>query len=253
MEAGALYAGETVARINDIRAAGALTRELARPDRRPRHAAITHQLGKDYGVVVLLVASGIDGSLPAPCARGGAVPRFAPPVDFNLAAVARAKLGEAFGNVVKPFAQLITRCQLSRPLVQPGALVGDAARPNMIDEHAVAVVRLGRVVDTLGAHVDGHRRGLGLMPPQPGPTLRLVASPESGRVRRRDRLAGLFMSTALRHEPVELRTPHPTEVHTGSGPRRTARVQDLHARHRRAGCRIRIRFEAMGEAGLEPA
>jgi nitronate monooxygenase len=29
VEAGALYAGETVARINDIRAAGALTRELA--------------------------------------------------------------------------------------------------------------------------------------------------------------------------------------------------------------------------------
>ena len=53
--------------------------------------------------------------------------------------------------------------------------------------------QLERVLSVYVEHYNRHRphRGLGLMPPQPRPTLRLVASPESGRVRRRDRLGGL--------------------------------------------------------------
>ncbi len=43
-------------------------------------------------------------------------------------------------------------------------------------------------------HYNGHRpdRGLGLAPPQPQPTLRLVAPPESEHVQRNDRLGGLI-------------------------------------------------------------
>jgi putative transposase len=54
--------------------------------------------------------------------------------------------------------------------------------------------QLERILKIYVAHYNGHRphRGLGLMAPQPGRTLRLVASPESGCVRRRDRLGGLI-------------------------------------------------------------
>ena len=54
--------------------------------------------------------------------------------------------------------------------------------------------QLERILEIYVEHYNGHRphRGLGLMAPQPGPTPRLVASPESGRVRRRDRLGGLI-------------------------------------------------------------
>jgi transposase InsO family protein len=54
--------------------------------------------------------------------------------------------------------------------------------------------QLERTLHIYIEHYNRHRphRGLGLIPPRPGPALRLVASPESERVRRRDRLGGLI-------------------------------------------------------------
>jgi putative transposase len=54
--------------------------------------------------------------------------------------------------------------------------------------------QLERTLRTYVEHYNGHRphRGLGLVPPQPGPRLRLVAPEQPGQVRRRDRLGGLI-------------------------------------------------------------
>jgi putative transposase len=54
--------------------------------------------------------------------------------------------------------------------------------------------QLERVLHTYVDHYNSHRphRGLGLVPPQPRPALRLVAPADSRRIRRRDRLGGLI-------------------------------------------------------------
>ncbi len=54
--------------------------------------------------------------------------------------------------------------------------------------------QLERVLRTYVDHYNGHRphRGLGLVPPQPRPFIRLAAPPDPPRVRRRDRLGGLI-------------------------------------------------------------
>jgi len=76
----------------------------------------------------------------------------------QLVAVARAKLLEPLGDVVEPASQLVAGCQLARPLVQLGALARDPTRPDVVDQDAIAVARLDRVIDAFGAHVNGHRR-----------------------------------------------------------------------------------------------
>jgi putative transposase len=59
--------------------------------------------------------------------------------------------------------------------------------------------QLERVLRVYVDHYNGHRphRGLGLVPPQPRPTLRLAAQPHSGHVRRRDQLGGLIHEYSL--------------------------------------------------------
>ena len=69
-------------------------------------SAITDQLGEDHGVVVLLVVSGVDDR-HRPLVRAAAQILDSLALAFKLAAVARAKLAEALGNVVKPSAKLV--------------------------------------------------------------------------------------------------------------------------------------------------
>jgi putative transposase len=54
--------------------------------------------------------------------------------------------------------------------------------------------QLERVLQTYVDHYNSHRphRGLGLVPPQPRPALRLAAPADPRRIRRRDRLGGLI-------------------------------------------------------------
>ena len=54
--------------------------------------------------------------------------------------------------------------------------------------------QLERTLRTYVEHYNGHRphRGLGLVPPQPRPLLRVAAPEQPGRVRRRDLLGGLI-------------------------------------------------------------
>jgi hypothetical protein len=51
----------------------------------------------------------------------------------ELLAITRAKLVEAFGNVIEPAADLVAGRQLTRPFIQAGALARDPRRPDMVD------------------------------------------------------------------------------------------------------------------------
>src|SRR5215211_972373 len=119
-------------------------------------STVTEQFAGHRGVVVLAVAGGIDDRQRT---AGSAGPQLGEAFGSvgELVAVARAKLGEAGGNVVEPLAQLVAGCQVARPVVEARAFARDAAWPYVIDQHPVAVVRLGRVVDALGSHVRRHR------------------------------------------------------------------------------------------------
>jgi hypothetical protein len=60
--------------------------------------------------------------------------------------VALAKLWEAFRPVREPPPQLVARRQIARPLVYLRLLLGDSARPETVNENAVAVIGRGRLV-----------------------------------------------------------------------------------------------------------
>lgn len=68
-------------------------------------------------------------------------------VPGELVAVAPAKLLETLGTVVRPRAQRVAGRQIAGPRVQPGALAGDPARPDMVDQDAMAVRAVEAVVD----------------------------------------------------------------------------------------------------------
>src|SRR5690606_27373721 len=78
-------------------------------------------------------------------------------VAAQFLAVALPEGIEARGVVAEPAAQLRARSEVARPLVQAQVLALDAAGPHAVDQHAIAVPRLGRVVGALDADVDSHR------------------------------------------------------------------------------------------------
>src|SRR4051812_2954639 len=114
---------------------------------------IADQLGDDDRVVVLLIACGVDDrDGTAPCATSQLEDVIAPVGE--LATVSRAKLIEPGGVMGEPAAKVVARRELARPLVEARALARDATWPHVVDEDAVAVARIGVVVDALDAHVD---------------------------------------------------------------------------------------------------
>src|SRR4051812_3298813 len=119
-------------------------------------SAIPDELCQHDRVVVLGVAGGVDDG-DRPLLRAAAQVLDVLTACRELVAVARAELREALGNMVEPFAQLVAGRQLARPLVQVCALARDATRPDVVDQHPVAVAGVRVVVGALGAHVDGHR------------------------------------------------------------------------------------------------
>src|ERR1035437_687570 len=122
----------------------------------PVHAsAIAHQLSDDDSVVVLLVAGGVHDRY-RPLLRAGAQLVDLVRTVGKLGAVTTAELVKPLRNMVKPLAQHIAGRQLARPLVQPRAFSGDAAGPDVVDQHPVAVTGFGLVVDPLRAHVESH-------------------------------------------------------------------------------------------------
>ena len=59
-------------------------------------------------------------------------------------AITHAELVEPLGNMIEPAANLVARCQLARPFIQVGTLARDPARPDVVDQQAVAIPRLER-------------------------------------------------------------------------------------------------------------
>src|SRR5690606_28092543 len=61
---------------------------------------------------------------------------------------------------VKPLAELVGRCELLEPFVQAGFFLGDAPRPQPVDQHPVPVIGRRRVVGSF----DGDTHGDGVPP-----------------------------------------------------------------------------------------
>src|SRR5215217_8258010 len=114
-------------------------------------STIAQQLGEDDSIVVLPVASGVQNRqrpFPSPAPQ----PRKPVALGVQLVAVARAKLIETLRNMIEPAAQLVAGSQIARPFVQARVLARDPARPDMVDQHAVAVVPSWRVVNAFHPH-----------------------------------------------------------------------------------------------------
>jgi hypothetical protein len=62
----------------------------------------------------------------------------------ELVGVALPKLREAFGAVGGPAAQLVARREVARPLIDAGLGLGDAERPEPVDQRLVADSSEGR-------------------------------------------------------------------------------------------------------------
>jgi hypothetical protein len=81
--------------------------------------------------------------------------------EFGRLGVGQFRLVPLAELLVRPFARVVPAAQLRRrgeglgPLVHPGRLLLQAARPQPVDQDAYAVVRLGRVVHATDANAHG--------------------------------------------------------------------------------------------------
>jgi hypothetical protein len=78
----------------------------------------------------------------------------------ELGAIAASELIVPIGVVVVPMPQIGRRCDLLAPLVEMSPLFAEPARPEPVNEHALTVIRLWRIVDPpdLDATFMGHDR-----------------------------------------------------------------------------------------------
>lgn len=105
-----------------------------------------------HGLVVFLVLCGVhegDGVVggderPQLLRRG---------VVIQLGAVLRSEFREPLGIVPEPLAQIVARPDLPQPQVHGSVRLGDASRPQPIDENPVAVAGIRSLVHALDAHI----------------------------------------------------------------------------------------------------
>ena len=107
-----------------------------------------------------------------------------------------SKLTDAFDEVFRAEGISIIRTPVKAPKANAFAerFVGTIRRECLDWVLIFGRRQLERTLRIYVEHYNGHRphRGLGLVPPQPRPLLRLVAPEQPGQVRRRDRLGGLI-------------------------------------------------------------
>jgi putative transposase len=112
-----------------------------------------------------------------------------------------SKLTDAFDEVFRAEGISIIRTPVKAPKANAFAerFVGTVRRECLDWVLIFGRRQLERTLRIYVEHYNGHRphRGLGLVPPQPRPLLRLAASEQPGRVRRRDRLGGLIHEYSL--------------------------------------------------------
>jgi len=83
----------------------------------------------------------------------------------QLRAVAPHELPPAFRIVVEPGTERRTRREIPEPCIQSRTFLADAARPETIDEHAMAIRALRRLVYPLERYAARLRRGDATLPP----------------------------------------------------------------------------------------
>ena len=117
-----------------------------------RTSAPADCLLKNDGLVHLCILCSVEkrDALPGSTPSKGVQPRC---MLAQFRVVAGTKLGPASRIVPEPFSQSTAGCQISQPVIQRGIPLGDAARPDPIDEKAYAIRRLRLVVDPLDANV----------------------------------------------------------------------------------------------------
>jgi len=118
---------------------------------RLRHATSQH-LGEDDGVVVLRIVRGVhqrERALPRPASQG----REPGALFAELLDVASTELIEPFRLMCEPLPQLRAGGKLLLPVVELGPVTRDATRPQPVDQDAVTVRRLRRVVCALQANI----------------------------------------------------------------------------------------------------
>src|SRR5439155_22222478 len=107
-----------------------------------------------------------------------------------------SKLTDAFDEVFRSEGISIIRTPVKAPQANAFAerFVGTARRECLDWILIFSRRQLERTLRTYVEHYNGHRphRGLGLVPPERRPALRLVETHEAGRVRRRERLGGVI-------------------------------------------------------------
>jgi putative transposase len=107
-----------------------------------------------------------------------------------------AKLSGAFDEVFRSEGIEIVRTPIQAPQANAFAerFVGTVRRECLDWPLITGRRQLERALHTYVDHYNGHRphRGLGLVPPQPRPALRLAAPADPLRIHRRDRLGGLI-------------------------------------------------------------
>ncbi len=101
-------------------------------------------------------------SVTRSCSRPASSSAVRGRVGVELLAVARRELVEALAMVVPLGSELGRGRDVLRPLVELGALLLHAPRPQPVDEHPIAVGCLGRLVHAL--HREPH--GASLLPPR---------------------------------------------------------------------------------------
>ena len=107
-----------------------------------------------------------------------------------------SKFSGAFDEVFRSAGIEIVRTPIQAPRANAFAerFVGTVRRECLDWILVIGRRQLERVLHTYVDHDNSHRplRGLGLVPPQPRPALRLAAPTDPLRIRRRDRLGGLI-------------------------------------------------------------
>ena len=105
------------------------------------------ELAERDGLIVPLIAGGIEQ-------RNGAVLRFEffdLPHEFLLVAqflaISRRKSCPALRVMREPFAQRVLRSDLFHPKIQARSLLGDAARPQTVNQYAKAVALYRQIID----------------------------------------------------------------------------------------------------------
>lgn len=119
---------------------------------------LNQMVGQGDGLVVIDVAGTEQQRQATAACEFGKRPELS--VGFEFGRVTPAELIPSPGIVIEPLPQFRAGCDVGEPLIKLGSFAAHAARPEAIDEYAVAVVGARRLVDPFGDDVHSHSEEL---------------------------------------------------------------------------------------------